>query len=94
MTMPVGSFLEGASPYGVMDMYGNVWEWTSDWYKPYPGLNPELENGSFGEFYRVTRGSAWVSHSEYGMVVSRGLQKQEYKHRGQGFRCVKSPILK
>ena len=31
-TMPVGSKPDGASPYGVMDMAGNLWEWVADWY--------------------------------------------------------------
>ena len=35
-TTPVGIFLEGASPYGVLDLSGNVWEWTRSLYKEYP----------------------------------------------------------
>ncbi len=57
----VGSFSAGASPYGVMDMAGNVWEWVADWYAPHyyvesPKRNPQ--GPSSGE-RRVLRGGAW-----------------------------------
>ncbi|MFQ5875616.1 MAG: formylglycine-generating enzyme family protein [Dehalococcoidia bacterium] len=57
----VGSYLEGASPYGAMDMAGNVWEWVSDWYDPdYYAVSPRLNptGPSEGES-RVLRGGAW-----------------------------------
>ena len=38
---PVGSYPEGASPWGCMDMVGNAYEWVADWYKSYPGAERE-----------------------------------------------------
>ncbi len=63
---PVGSFPDGASPYGVMDMAGNQWEWVADWYdvnyyKNSPYRNPEgPETGT----HRIVRGGSWSKHPE------------------------------
>lgn len=48
-TTPVGSYPAGASPYGVLDMAGNVWEWTSNLYPHYAD-------------WRVVRGGSWLSY--------------------------------
>lgn len=89
MTMPAGSFLDGASPYGVMDMAGSVFEWVEDWYMAYPGskrIHPD-----YGERYKVTRGGAWTSRADpYAYTMSRTAQPPDYKHRSIGFRCAKT----
>jgi eukaryotic-like serine/threonine-protein kinase len=60
-TSPVGSYPNGASPYGVMDMAGNVWEWVNDWYKSdYYAISPESNPvGPADGLYKVERGGAW-----------------------------------
>lgn len=60
-TAPVGSFPAGASPYGCLDMAGNVWQWCADWYdvdyyKTSPKRNP---TGPDHGNYRVMRGGSW-----------------------------------
>jgi formylglycine-generating enzyme required for sulfatase activity len=60
-TAPVGSYPNGASPYGVMDMAGNVWEWVNDWYdRSYYSMSPSNNppGPATGE-YRVLRGGSW-----------------------------------
>lgn len=58
-TSPVGQYPEGASPFGVLDMIGNVWEWTDSWYLPYPGS--KLRKPEFGMKHRVVRGLSFHS---------------------------------
>ncbi len=85
-TTPVGSFPGGASPFGALDCAGNVWEWTADWYKPYPGS--EHKDERFGETYRVVRGGAWGYHPIYARVAARGDGTPSYADLNRGFRCV------
>ncbi len=59
----VGSFPKDVSPYGALDMAGNVMEWTSDWYQAYPGS--EYKDPRFGMNFRVLRGSSFQKAGHY-----------------------------
>jgi len=90
--MPVGHFPEGASPYGVEDTVGNVWEWTDSWYQQYPGS--DYHSDDFGETYKVIRGGGWggVGHytldhfyrSAYRFYIDPAIGFND-----AGFRCAK-----
>ena len=86
-TAPVGSYPEGASWVGAMDMSGNVWEWTGNIYGPYPEGGAAGETS--GEGRRVLRGGAWF-HTGTDLLRSaaRYPVAQEYADTVTGFRCM------
>jgi formylglycine-generating enzyme required for sulfatase activity len=91
-TVPVGSFKGGESPYGVDDMAGNVFEWTADWYKAYPGNTHSDPNE--GERYRVVRGGSWYDCTYYKCGISAPSFNRIFfnpftRNNNFGFRCVK-----
>ena len=86
-TSPVGQFTEGQSPYGVMDMAGNVFEWTQDWYGPYPGSYQQ--NEMFGEKFKVIKGGSWFSDMDLARSASRGKSFPHAARNYLGFRCAK-----
>jgi len=85
---PVASHPENASPYGALDMAGNVMEWTGDWYEAYPGST--LERISFGHYYRVLRGGSWESHPYQLRSANRFAVLPEIGQPSFGVRCVAS----
>lgn len=90
-TMPVGSFENGKSPYEAYDMAGNIWEWTSDWFKPYPGNNHPDEN--YGEKYKVVRGGSWYDCTYYKCGISAPTYNRIFfnpmtMNNNFGFRCA------
>ncbi|MBI3995370.1 MAG: SUMF1/EgtB/PvdO family nonheme iron enzyme [Nitrospirae bacterium] len=100
-TTEIGKFEKGRSPYGVHDMIGNVWEWTADWYRPYPG-NPHTSD-KFGETVKVLRGNSWAGLGHFPPNIYHEV-KAHYSRAGYrlfmspaglvndvGFRCAKSP---
>lgn len=88
-TTPVGSYPSGASPYGVLDMAGNVWGWVADWYTAYPGS--QYHSDLFGQKYKVVRGGSWNHPDEDARSFHRDIASPSRAIRVVGFRCAASP---
>lgn len=84
-TAPVGSYPAGASPFGVLDMAGNVWEWTSSGYS-------EDYRSPRSDERRVIRGGAW-GYDDPSFVRTTNRGKGTLANRGAdlGFRCAAAP---
>ena len=80
-TAPVGSFPFGASPFGILDMAGNVYEWTSSPYCTYPAH-------SCSSAYRMYRGGAWYTEKTASVATRNGNLPTD-KSVVVGFRCAK-----
>jgi len=84
---PVGSFPDGASPYGCLDMAGNVTEWTSTLVGPYPGGDPT--NPAYGQGERVMRGGSWPDNTDVWLrCADRYWQPDTANQNSFGFRVA------
>ena len=88
---PVGHFPAGASPYGLQDMVGNVWEWCRDRYAPnyYETLDERNPRGPRRGHYRVLRGGSWVSPPEFVHSFVRDRLDPFARGIHFGFRCAR-----
>ncbi|MBI4871977.1 MAG: formylglycine-generating enzyme family protein, partial [Candidatus Riflebacteria bacterium] len=99
-TAPVGSYgpgapaprADGSSPFGALDMAGNVWEWCRDWYDaayygtdiwkdPIGPLTPQT--------YRLFRGGSWSVYADYLRAASRVSTTPSNRYDDLGFRLAR-----
>ena len=91
ITENVGSYPKGASPYGLLDMAGNVDEWTNSMFGTYP-YRADDGREEAGDGLRVLRGGAFGNEAGGVRCASRFGRNPSYLVRDFGFRVVASPI--
>jgi serine/threonine-protein kinase len=93
-TCAVGASPEEASPYGVLDVAGNVWEWCDDiddpeFYKDGPPINPR-NTARPPKPLRVVRGGSWMYDPRSLRTYTRASYEPHYRLADVGFRCARS----
>ncbi|HEX4639778.1 MAG TPA: formylglycine-generating enzyme family protein, partial [Chthoniobacterales bacterium] len=85
---PVGAFPLGASPFGIEDLAGNVWEWCHDFFEPYRGVAKVNPRGPTAGAKRVLRGGSWKSRFGSLRATTRNSNVPNYSCNDLGFRIV------
>ena len=92
-TAPVGAYDQNWSPLGCYGMIGDVWEWTSSDFTPYPGYETfpvsRVLRGVFRPEYKVLRGGSWATRPG---AIRNSFRNWDYPIRRQifsGFRCAR-----
>jgi iron(II)-dependent oxidoreductase len=90
---PAGAYAAGASAYGVRQLIGDVWEWTSSGFEAYPGFTAfpyqEYSEVFFGGDYRVLRGGSWATDHAAVRGTFRNWDHPVRRQIFTGFRCAR-----
>lgn len=90
---PVGAHPDGASPLGVRQLIGDVWEWTSTTFHGYPGFRAfpyrEYSEVFFGDGYKVLRGGSWATHPTAVRSTFRNWDHPIRRQIFSGLRCAR-----
>ncbi len=91
LTLPVGSFPEGVSPYGALDMAGNAAEWVADWFDPNYYRNAPLSDppGPARGAIKSMRGGSWLKPAVSLRTSDRDWGTMDSRPSGTSFRCAK-----
>ncbi len=87
-TTPVNQYPMGASPYGALDMSGNVKQWVADWYGPYDTSNTQNPTGLTSGAFKVLRGSAFYDDALNSRTTLRVYTEPTNNGPNIGFRCA------
>jgi iron(II)-dependent oxidoreductase len=89
----LGSYPEGESPWGCRQLLGDVWEWTSSDFLPYPGFRafpyPEYSEAFFGSEFKVLRGGSWATQPAVARPTFRNWDYPIRRQLFAGFRCAR-----
>ena len=87
-TAPVGSYPRGASPFGIEDMAGNVFEWCLDYFEPYKSKDRVNPRSVMTNNKRLYRGGSWKSRIPNLRTTARNHNTPDYRSNDVGFRVV------
>ncbi|NJC21565.1 iron(II)-dependent oxidoreductase [Arthrobacter pigmenti] len=94
---PAGSYPDGASARGVRQLIGDVWEWVSSDFEPYPGFNvfpyEEYSQVFFGPDYKVLRGGSWATDPAAARATFRNWDYPIRRQIFAGFRTARDASL-